>query len=59
MISGTYRYVVWRQVEPLIALGWIPCCVLGDYSILMRACECNPNGWTPFHPNPPKKEPIR
>lgn len=46
--TGTYRYVAWSLVERFMAHGWIPGNVAaGDYSVIMWACECNPNGDAP------------
>jgi hypothetical protein len=45
--TGTYRYVVWSQVERYIATGWIPGVLVSDYSAIMWACECNQEGREP------------
>ncbi len=46
--TGTYRYVGFSQVERYIDAGWIPGVVAADdYSVIMWACDCNPEGREP------------
>ncbi len=45
--TGTFRYVVWSQVDRYIAAGWIPGEIVSEYSALMWACECNQAGVAP------------
>lgn len=45
--TGTYRYVVWSQVERYLDAGWIPGVLASDYSAIMWACHCNPEGERP------------
>lgn len=45
----TYRYVRIAHVARFIASGWMVAddfagCHHGRYSVLMRACACNPEG---------------
>jgi hypothetical protein len=48
MITGTYRHIVWPLVEAAIEMGWVPICPENEFSCLMRACDCNPEGRLPF-----------
>jgi hypothetical protein len=45
--TGTYRYVVWRQVETFALMGWIVGVPASEYSCLMWACDCNQTGRAP------------
>jgi hypothetical protein len=41
--TGPYRYVSWSRIEQYMAAGWIPGVVASDdYSVIMWACDCNP-----------------
>jgi hypothetical protein len=44
-----YRYVLHRHVAAMLSRGWIATSALdgthhGRHAVLMRACECNPEG---------------
>lgn len=45
--TGTFRYVVWSQVELYMAAGWIPGVLASEHSAVMWACECNQEGKAP------------
>lgn len=45
--TGTYRYIVWAEVERYLAVGWLLGPPVSDYSTVMWACECNPEGVAP------------
>ena len=45
--TGCFRYVVWDDVERYLAAGWIQGIPVSDYSTIMWACECNPEGVRP------------
>lgn len=45
--TGTFRYIPWMLVERYMAAGWIPGVVVSEYSAILWACECNPEGRAP------------
>jgi hypothetical protein len=51
-MNGVFRYVRHRHVERFLAAGWwvvddFADCHHGRFSVLMKACECNPEGAAP------------
>lgn len=55
MVDGVYRYARRNRLADFMAMGWIdlgPCPRHhGDWSHLVRACLCNPDGKGPRHEN--------
>jgi hypothetical protein len=45
--TGTFRYVVWSQIDRYVTAGWIPGVAASDYSVIMWACDCNQDGREP------------
>lgn len=47
MTVSTFRYVIYSEIDAYLARGWLFEAYLGDYSALMKSCECNPEGREP------------
>lgn len=47
MRTGTFRYVIFEQVDRFVAAGWIVGNVASAHSVLMWACACNQEGRKP------------